>query len=68
MIFKGLGQLLINTHCKTKSRIPFTATINWAGTMNRAIQVTFQSRPSAAETTSVIQACVKLAVSTDGAK
>lgn len=51
--------------CKTKSHIPYVATISGVGTMNRSIQVTFRSRPNAAEATTVVQACVKLAASID---
>lgn len=53
--------------CKSKSRVPYTATISNVGTMNRAVSVTFKSKPSAADATAVVQACIKLAAAADAA-
>lgn len=51
--------------CKVKGAPPFKAELSNEGTMNRSIQVTFSKRPSSAEATTVVQACVKMAAVSD---
>lgn len=52
--------------CKTPKVVGYKAELINDGTMNRSVQVTFPSKPSRAQATNIVQACVKAAVAKDG--
>jgi len=52
--------------CKApKGGVPYKAEVTNNGTMNRSVQVTFSKKPSTAQATKIVQACVVAAAAED---